>query len=78
MTAFDRSKSLQQLDSQEWGEAAYDSHLVTDRGTASFWPDICFSKNTGLAPVSLACSMAVLSVANCSGVDFAISWSTCR
>lgn len=27
---FDRSKSLQQLDGQDWGEQTYDSHLVTE------------------------------------------------
>ncbi|MBI5817515.1 MAG: hypothetical protein HZA88_00860 [Verrucomicrobia bacterium] len=27
---FDRSKSLQQLDGQNWGEPTYDSHLVTE------------------------------------------------
>src|SRR5436189_5976945 len=27
---FDRSKSLQQLDGQDWGEPTYDSHLVTE------------------------------------------------
>jgi hypothetical protein len=27
---FDRSKSLQQLDGEDWGEPAYNSHLVTE------------------------------------------------
>jgi hypothetical protein len=27
---FDRNKSLQQLDSQDWGEPTFDSHLVTE------------------------------------------------
>jgi hypothetical protein len=30
MKQFDRSKSLQQLGWQDWGEAAYDSHIVTE------------------------------------------------
>ena len=30
MKEFDRSKSLQQLGWQDWGEAAYDSHIVTE------------------------------------------------
>src|ERR1700674_4972099 len=30
MKAFDRSKSLQQLGWQDWGEATYDSDLVTE------------------------------------------------
>lgn len=30
MREFDRDKSLQQLDGQDWGEPAYDSHLVTE------------------------------------------------
>jgi len=28
--AFDRSKSLQQLDGEDWGKPTYDSHLVTE------------------------------------------------
>lgn len=30
MSDFDRSKSLQQLEGQDWGEPTYDSHLVTE------------------------------------------------
>jgi CDI immunity proteins len=30
MKQFDRSKSLQQLGWQDWGEATYDSHIVTE------------------------------------------------
>ena len=30
MKEFDRSRSLQQLGWQDWGEAAYDSHIVTE------------------------------------------------
>jgi len=30
MSQFDRNKSLQQLDGQEWAEPTYDSHLVTE------------------------------------------------
>src|ERR1022692_2710884 len=30
MKEFDRSKSLQQLGWQDWGEATYDSHIVTE------------------------------------------------
>jgi hypothetical protein len=30
MNQFDRSKSLQQLDGQEWGEPTFDSHLVNE------------------------------------------------
>src|SRR5262245_15590070 len=30
MIDFDRSKSLQQLEGEDWGEPTYDSHLVTE------------------------------------------------
>jgi hypothetical protein len=30
MNDFDRTKSLQQLEGQDWGEPTYDSHLVTE------------------------------------------------
>ena len=30
MKEFDRSKSLQQLGWQDWGEATYDSHIITE------------------------------------------------
>ena len=30
MSDFDRSKSLQHLEGQDWGEPTYDSHLVTE------------------------------------------------
>lgn len=30
MTNFDRNKSLQDLDGEDWGEPTYDSHLVTE------------------------------------------------
>ena len=30
MSPFDRTKSLQQLESKDWGEPPYDSHLVTE------------------------------------------------
>ncbi len=30
MSDFDRSKSLQELEAEDWGEPTYDSHLVTE------------------------------------------------
>lgn len=30
MHRFDRNKSLEQLEGQDWGEPTYDSHLVTE------------------------------------------------